>query len=333
MTTISEIAREAGVGVGTVSRYLNHHPSVSPAKKQQIQAAIEKLHYTPNAIASQLRAQSTNTIGVLVSRISNPFFAQLFDALERELHGYGFQVMVMQTHDDAQAEERFLDKLKQQQVDGVILASIENNQLLAQLAPVYADRMVLLNETDSQLKIPTISLDHYQATREALMYLYQRGHRRIAYATGGDFPSTHHGQSRTQAYLDFCAEQQLPIVPELIFGQQHTIADGQALGQHLSELNPSDRPTAVFTNSDEVAVGVISALQERHFRVPDDMAVMGYDDQPFAAVAQVPLTTIRQPVQAMAHLAVDQLLHHLGRVTTPELTNDLELILIKRKSV
>ncbi|PWS22131.1 LacI family transcriptional regulator, partial [Enterococcus faecium] len=88
----------------------------------------------------------TNTIGVLVSRISNPFFAQLFDALERELNGYGFQVMVMQTHDDALAEQHFLDKLKQQQVDGVILASIENQQLVAQLSATYANQMVLLNE-------------------------------------------------------------------------------------------------------------------------------------------------------------------------------------------
>lgn len=332
MTTISEIAAEAGVGVGTVSRYLNHRPSVSVAKKKQIQAAIEKLDYTPNAIASQLRAQNTNTIGVLVSRISNPFFAQLFDALERELNGYGFQVMVMQTHDDALAEQHFLDKLKQQQVDGVILASIENQQLVAQLSATYANQMVLLNEEATDIGIPMISLNHYQATKDALAYLYHQGHRRIAYATGGDFPSTHHGRSRTQAYLDFCEEQQLVVNNSWVFAQQHTIADGQALGKQLASLNPSDRPTAVFTNSDEVAVGVIDELQQQHFRVPDDMAVMGYDDQPFAAVAQVPLTTVRQPVAAMAQLAVDQLLHHLGRLQRPELAIALSLDLIKRKS-
>lgn len=332
MTTISEISAEAGVGVGTVSRYLNHRPSVSVAKQRQIQAAIEKLNYTPNAIASQLRARSTNTIGVLVSRISNPFFAQLFDALERELNRYGFQVIVMQTHDDARAEERFLDKLKQQQVDGVILASIENQHLLEQLATTYANQIVLLNEESADIGIPTISLNHYQATKDALTYLYQQGHQRIAYATGGDFPSTHHGRSRTQAYLDFCDEQQLSINDEWIFAQQHTIEDGQALGKKLARLNPSGRPTAIFTNSDEVAVGVIDELQRQHFRVPDDMAVMGYDDQPFAAVAQVPLTTVRQPVTAMAQLAVDQLLHHLGRLDRPELTLELTLDLIKRKS-
>ena len=104
------------------------------------------------------------------------------------------------------------------------------------------------------------------------------------------------------------------------------------MGKQLASLNPSDRPTAVFTNSDEVAVGVIDELQQQHFRVPDDMAVMGYDDQPFAAVAQVPLTTIRQPVAAMAQLAVDQLLHHLGRLQRPELAIALSLDLIKRKS-
>lgn len=185
MATISEIAKAAGVGVGTVSRYLNHRDTVSAAKQKQIQTAIEQLHYTPNAIASQLRAQSTNNIGVLVSRISNPFFAQLFDALERELHRYGFQVMVMRTHDDPEAERRFLDQLKQQQVDGVILASVENSDLLAQLAPTYAKQMVLLNEESLQVALPTVSLNHYQATWDALNYLYDQGHRRISYATGG----------------------------------------------------------------------------------------------------------------------------------------------------
>ncbi|WP_251899275.1 substrate-binding domain-containing protein [Lactiplantibacillus paraplantarum] len=293
---------------------------------------MQSTNYTPNAIASQLRARSTNTIGVLVSRISNPFFAQLFDALERELNRYGFQVIVMQTHDDALAEQRFLDKLKQQQVDGVILASIENQRLLEQLAATYANQMVLLNEETADIGIPMISLNHYQATSDALAYLYHQGHRRIAYATGGDFPSTHHGRSRTQAYLDFCEEQQLAVNNDWIFAQQHTITDGQALGKQLAYLNPSDRPTAIFTNSDEVAVGVIDELQRQHFRIPDDMAVMGYDDQPFAAVAQVPLTTVRQPVAAMAKMAVDQLLHHLGRLDRPELIIDLKLDLIRRKS-
>ncbi|VDG19544.1 LacI family transcriptional regulator [Lactobacillus pentosus] [Lactiplantibacillus mudanjiangensis] len=332
MATISEIAKAAGVGVGTVSRYLNHRDTVSAAKQKQIQTAIEQLHYTPNAIASQLRAQSTNNIGVLVSRISNPFFAQLFDALERELHRYGFQVMVMQTHDDPEAERRFLDQLKQQQVDGVILASVENSDLLAQLAPTYAKQMVLLNEESLQVALPTVSLNHYQATWDALNYLYDQGHRRISYATGGNYPSTHHGRSRTQAYLDFCQAHGLIIDDQLIFAQQHTLTDGQQLGTKLSQLAPNLRPTAIFSNSDEVAVGLINQLQAQHFRVPDDIAVVGYDDQPFAKFAPVPLTTVRQPVLSMAQVAVDQLLHNLGKINTPALQPDLGLQLIIRKS-
>lgn len=112
MATIKEIAKKAGVGVGTVSRYLNDHPYVSEDKRKKIQAAIDELDYTPSAIATQLRSQSTKNIGVLVSRLANPFFAELFDAIERKLNLYGYQVLVSQTHDDSAAEQRFLDQLK-----------------------------------------------------------------------------------------------------------------------------------------------------------------------------------------------------------------------------
>lgn len=108
MATISEIAKAAGVGVTTVSRYLNHHPYISAEKRARIEKAIHQLGYTPSAAATSLRAQATGNIGVLVSRVTNPFFAGLFDAIERELHAHGYQVMITQTYDDPEAEERFL---------------------------------------------------------------------------------------------------------------------------------------------------------------------------------------------------------------------------------
>ncbi|GAF41519.1 MSM (multiple sugar metabolism) operon regulatory protein [Agrilactobacillus composti DSM 18527 = JCM 14202] len=162
-------------------------------------------------------------------------------------------------------------------------------------------------------------------------YLYAKGCRRIAYATGGDFSQKGHGQERNNAYRDFLAQQHLPENPDWIFQQQHTIADGQQLARQLQALPKDRRPDAIFTNSDEIAMGLIGALMKAGIRVPADMAVMGYDDQPMAAYLEVPLTTIHQPIEEMAQAAVYQLLTCLGQTLTDP-KPDLTLKLVPRSS-
>lgn len=332
MATIKEIAKRAGVGVGTVSRYLNDHPYVSEESRTKIKKAIDELNYTPSAIATQLRSQSTKNIGVLVSRIANPFFAELFDALEKKLNLYGYQVLVSQTHDDPAAEKRFLNQLKNQQVDGVILASVENHELVSSFSDAYPNKVILLNEENKYKNIQSVVLNHYQATLDALNYLYQEGHRKFAYITGGDYSGKLHGYSRTKAFQDFSRENKLPINSDWIFTQKHTATDGQIVAKQL--VKTASLPDAVFTNSDEVAIGLIDELQKEHLTIPDDIAVVGYDDQPFARFAAVPLTTIRQPISAMADQAVNILLNNLtGKKIPNEVSqNDLKLKLIRRKS-
>lgn len=334
MATIKEIAKRAGVGVGTVSRYLNNHPYVSEEKRSKIKKAIDELNYTPSAIATQLRSNSTKNIGVLVSRFSNPFFAELFDAIERKLNQFGYQVLASQTHDDPAAEQRFLNQLNNKQVDGVILASVENHDLIKSFASSYPDKLIILNEESKVDGIPSIVLNHYQATFDALEYLFQKGHRKFAYATGGDYSNQHHGSSRNKAFQDFLAKHQLTINKEWIFSQIHTTSDGQKIGQKLLSNNSNNLPDAIFTNSDEVAIGLIDELRKNAIQVPSEIAIIGYDDQPFAKFSAVPLTTIRQPIEAMADKAVDLLLNKLtGQGINKKVTDeDLKLKLIIRKS-
>ena len=168
MATISEIAAAAGVGVTTVSRYLNHHPYISADKKARIEAAIKTLGYTPSAAATSLRAQATGNIGVLVSRVTNPFFAGLFDAIERTLHAHGYQVMISQTYDDPDAEGRFLNQLKSRELDGVILASVEAPARVAAVAKAFPGRVVVVNADVQIPNAKSFVLPHYQATRDAL---------------------------------------------------------------------------------------------------------------------------------------------------------------------
>ncbi|WP_416353536.1 LacI family DNA-binding transcriptional regulator [Agrilactobacillus fermenti] len=331
MTNIAEIAKRAGVGTTTVSRYLNNRPYVSAEKKQRIEQAIKALDYTPSAIATQLRVQATKNIGVLVSRITNPFFTALFDALERSLHEYGYQVMVMQTYDDAQAEARFLDKLKSQQLDGVILASVEDVSAIRRIAEDYPGRIVLLNEAVRIPGVQSIILDHRQATLMGLNYLAQQGHPQIAYVTGGSFYKSSHGADRNEAYRAYLKQRRLPLNKKWIFEHQHTVSDGQQLAQALIAQPKEVWPDAYFTNSDEVALGMIAELLKHHIKVPKDIAIMGYDDQPLAAYLPVPLTTIRQPIKAMAEVAVVDLLQGLKQKVHP-VAVEPQLKLIVRQS-
>ena len=332
MATISEIAAAAGVGVTTVSRYLNHHPYISADKKARIEAAIKTLGYTPSAAATSLRAQATGNIGVLISRVTNPFFAGLFDAIERTLHARGYQVMISQTYDDPDAEERFLNQLKSRELDGVILASVEAPARVATVAKAFPGRVVVVNADVQIPNAKSLVLPHYQATRDALDYLFAQGHRRFAYMTGGAIKSARHGQSRTQAFFDFMQARGLPVEPAWLFEQVHSATEGQTLGRQIAALAPAKRPDAIFTNSDEVAVGVVDSLVAANIAVPDDMAVMGYDDQPFAPFARVPLTTVHQPVAKMAQVATDLLLAGLGRGEPDVAPEPLTLTLKIRQS-
>lgn len=332
MATISEIAAAAGVGVTTVSRYLNHHPYISADKKARIEAAIKTLGYTPSAAATSLRAQATGNIGVLVSRVTNPFFAGLFDAIERTLHAHGYQVMISQTYDDPDAEGRFLNQLKSRELDGVILASVEAPARVAAVAKAFPGRVVVVNADVQIPNAKSLVLPHYQATRDALDYLFAQGHRHFAYMTGGAIKSARHGQSRTQAFSDFMQARGLPVEPAWLFEQVHSATEGQTLGRQIAALAPAKRPDAIFTNSDEVAVGVVDSLVAANIAVPDDMAVMGYDDQPFAPFARVPLTTVHQPVAEMAQVATDLLLAGLGRGEPAATLEPLTLTLKIRQS-
>lgn len=329
MATIKQVAKEAGVGTTTVSRYLNNQPYVSDDIKDKIKAAIKKLDYTPNRVAKQFRTNQTKQIGVLVSRITNPFFAYLFDKIERELHKYGYTAMIMQTYDDPKIEKYFLDMIDGHEVDGLMLASVENDDQVKEMYKKYPNNIVLVNEYIPELSEVSIKLNHFQATLDGLQYLLDKGNHKIAYVTGGKFESNSHGNTRNRAYRQFLKESHQRLNKKMIFENLHSAKDGEKLGEILS--NEKDKPDAVFTNSDEVAVGLISALRKYGIQIPKDIAVMGYDDQPFSKYAQVPLTTIAQPVQGLAQNSVKRLLNNLSVENKIEEGN-LELKIIKRQS-
>lgn len=331
MATIKQVAELAGLSVATVSRYLNDHPYISEEKREKIKRAMEELDYTPSSIATQLRSKKNTMIGVVVSRITNPFFSYLINTIEQQAKQNGYQVLIMQTYDDEHAQMKMLELLKQQVVSGVILCSIEGKIETIVQYLTYGP-IVLCNEEIKNAQLPQVYTNQEDATFSAMNYLIEKGYQKIAYCTGGTLVNGGHGNARTKGFERALEQHGLSIRKEWIFKQVHTKQDGEEIARRLLALPETQRPDAIFTSSDEVASGVLKVYLETNKKVPEDLAILGFDNQPYTDLLAVPLTTIEQPVQGLGIEATKLLVAKIENQAYKINEKNLHLKLIKRKS-
>lgn len=323
------MAQLSGISKTTVSRVINNKGYVSEEKKALVLKAMEELEYHPNLSARRLRGQLTTTIGVIVPKITNPFFSYLVDAIEEAAYEKGYQVLIFQSNEDPKKELAFLNLLKTKQVDGVIMTAVEN-QWSKVKSFIKHGPIVLCNVYIDKSKVPTVRLNQYKGTYDGIKHLIERGHRRIAYCTGGFFKKEGKGKERNQGYQKALEEAGILINPNWVFINQHSIEDGQQLLRKILEMK--ERPTAVFTGSDEVASGMIAEASAHGIRIPDDLAIMGFDDQPIARVVSPKLTTIKQPVDQLGEKAVEIIIEKLNNVESLDEYYELPIELIIRQS-
>lgn len=333
MATIKDVANYAGLSVTTVSRYLNNHPYISDDKKEKIKDAMSKLDYMPNSSATQLRANKTFTIGVIVSRITNPFFSYLIDAIDKVVKQTPYHTLIMQSYDDVDEEMRLLNMLKQKNIDGIIMASLENNVSIIKQYQKYGPIVLIGDKSLAKSNIPTIGTEQEQATYHAIQFLLNKGYDDIAYCTGGHFSRTKHGSSRDKGYVRALTDNHIELIAERIYTNVHTIEDGKHIASNIIDMSPKSRPNAIFAGSDEVAAGIIQALEANSLSVPSDVAVMGYDNQPFSSMISVPITTVAQPVEAIGYEATHLLMNLLDDKSYNIDVDKLKLKIVERESV
>lgn len=332
MVTIKQVAEKAGLSVSTVSRYLNNHPYISEDKRERIESAMKELNYTPSLIATQLRSKKSTMIGILVSRITNPFFSYLIDALERYSKAYGYKVLIVQTYDDAKAELNLLELLRQKVLSGIVMCSIEGNIKLIESYQNYGP-IVLCNERAVNSTLLQVYTDQGKATFEGTKFLINQGYKRIAYCTGGDLASHGHGWERSKGFEKAIDENNLLVKREWIFTHVHTIEDGCNVAKKILQLPKENRPDAIFTNSDEVSAGIMKEYFRQGKKIPIDLAILGFDNQPYTELLKVPLTTIQQPIDSLGKETIRLLIGEIeGKPYMIDKTK-LTLSLIKRKSV
>ncbi|MEB7724125.1 LacI family DNA-binding transcriptional regulator [Mammaliicoccus fleurettii] len=332
MATIKDVAKHAGLSVTTVSRYLNHHPYISEEKKEKIKVAMKELDYTPNSAATQLRSNRSFTIGVIVSRITNPYFAYLIDAIEKEVKKTNYHLLIMQTYDDKSEELRLLDMLKQKHIDGIIMASIENELNVIEQYNQYGPIVLTGDKSLNDSYLPVVSTDQEKATYNAIQFLINKGYHKIAYCTGGAFDNTKHGSSRNKGFIKALEDNDISVNMEWVYKNIHTIDDGFNVAKNIMTLPRESWPRAIFSGSDEVAAGMVKCFLENDVDIPKEIAIIGYDNQPLSEMLSIPLTTVSQPIEAIGFESTNLLMSSLNEEKYVVNQETLELNIIDRKS-
>lgn len=297
---IKDVAREAGVSLGTVSNVLNRPEIVSEETRSRVLEVIDSLGYVRAEGARQLRGWASRVIAVMVLDMANPFFTALASGVEQAAREADLGVMVCTgAHDPAEAA-RHLSLITSHQVRGAVLASGEGVGRTVAAFRRNAVPFVVADQYAPQPAACSAGIDDVVGGRAAVRHLLERGHRSLAYVSGPD--RLQQVRDRRRGALTAIGESGLPSTAlRELSCDTLTVTAGKDAGHRI--LGLPERPTAVFCANDLLALGVLQALYEAGLRVPDDIAVVGYDDIEFAASAVVPLTSVRRPASAMGRQA------------------------------
>lgn len=319
--TLKDVAREAEVSNTTVSRVLTGKVSpvmISESTRQRVLETAARLGYRPNLMARGLRTQRSGTIGVLVADITDPFSAALIPAIAAVFAARGYQFVLSHAMSDSLSGREF-EPLLGSWVDGVLVLGdrVLGREAEADLLKHY-HHVVGVARTRDNTMIPSVNVDDTHGIRLAIEHLLALGHRQIAFV--GNRLSWDMDR-RLDVFLSEMAERGLSVPPEAIALGPHSAAGGYAAATRLMDANV--KPTAFLCAADLLAVGVLCALQEAGWRVPQVLSVVGFDDIPQAAYTSPPLTTVRQPVAELARTAATLLLDSIEGETEQESSNEL----------
>ena len=307
MPTIHDVAKRAGVSPVTVSRVINNAGNVSAATREKVEFAIEELGYVPSVMARSLRSKRTRTLALIVSDITNPFWTTVARGVEDTARSRDYSVFLYNTDENPLKQQRSLGVVVAQQVDGVIIAPYDSDaQNLAQLRKrniptVIIDRRIEGWDVDS------VRGDSVSGARALVQHLISLGHRRIAMLSGPANTST--ADDRVAGYCMALTEAGIPVAPGLIKRGEYRITSGEELTHRV--LDEGLNPTAIFAANNTLAVGVIQALGKRGLRIPQDIALVCFDDLPNVSHLFPFLTVVVQPVYDMGMNAAQLLLSRL----------------------
>ena len=330
--TIYDVARRAGVGIGTVSRAINDSDLIAPQTKERVLAVARELGYRPHASARGLARKKTNTIGVIVPFFTGYFFVELLRGIQQAVSEYQYD-LILYSVDEINKKDTFLGKtLEQRKVDGVLLISLEISDTDAQKFLQSQLPIVLVDSYHP--KLDSITVENRQGAYVATQHLIRLGHKKIGMIDGHlkSSPARVRLEGYKGALEDYHIEfnEEYLIVSDFISGEDgfNQEAGYEAMSRLLNSDN--DYPTGLFISSDIQAVGAMKAVREKGLSIPDDIAIVGFDDIELAQY--VGLTTMRQPMFEMGKLAVDRLFNRISGERTNGFKTTFRTDLVIRES-
>ena len=317
--TIVDVAAEAGVSFGTVSRVINNDIHVKPETRVRVLEAMQQLGFVANRQARSLAGGKTNTIGVLVPDLGTGYIGEIIRGIDSELSLIGLDLILFTTHRAASKEVSYVSDLAKGMVDGLLLVLPRNPIDYVGTLTRRNFPFVLIDHQGTGEECPAVGATNWQGAYTATEYLIRLGHQRIGFITGSmDLGCA---VDRLEGYRSALRTHHIPELPGLIYEGTFFQPDGYAGASAM--LDGMSPPTAIFASNDVMAMGVMDAVRNRGLRIPDDISVVGFDNIPQSALVYPPLTTVQQPLEQMGRVATQML---LGILKNPEKdTNRIEL--------
>lgn len=334
--TLNDIAERSGVAAMTVSRVVNGNGYVSEMTRQRVEAAVKEMNYRRNGLARNLKRQRTETVGLVLGDLSNPYSTELANAVRESLSFRGYNLFICISEQSAKEDIAAFESLVDHNVDGIIIATRSNEDGDDRLKSIADSNlpMVVVGRDFRHEMVDHVSADNFRGGFEATQHLVDLGHKRIAFI--GAAYENRGSLKRLQGYLKALETHRIEVDERLITGRNGSISDVpgystekigyEGMKRLLSLPNP---PTAVFARNDFTAFGAISAIKEGGLAIPQDIAIVGFDDTPLALHTIPALTTVRQPMRLQGQLAAEMLLRRIAAdriIDREERILDCELI-------
>lgn len=306
--TIRDVADRAKVSISTVSRVLNDTCNVREDKRIRVLEAAAELGYTPNPAAQSLHSMKTGAIGILLPYVSGEFYAELLNGIDAAAQEGGRLLLISTSHNSEEELEAAL-KGVYRRVDGIlVMAPITSADAVLKRAPKDIPVVFINTRTESPW-IPLITFDNYGGMRAMTQHLIDKGHRHIGFITG---PSeAYDAQERFRGYREALHDAGIPLHEDLVVSGDYTRQAGLEATRRLLHLDP--RPTAIMASNDDAALGAMSALREAGLRIPDDVALTGFDDIPSSSFTVPTLSTVHVPVRELGSRSVEMLEEAIDR--------------------
>ncbi len=321
--TIYDVAREANVSMATVSRVVNGNPNVKPATRKKVLDVIDRLGYRPNAVARGLASKKTTTVGVIIPDIANIFFAELARGIEDIATMYNYNIILSNTDQNKEKEMHLFNTMLGKQVDGIVYMGGDiSDEHVAEFdrSPVP---VVLAGSIDPSEKHPSVNIDYFAASKDAVSMFIKKGHERIAFVSG-PLHDRITREYKLEGYKQALNEADIKFDEELVVEGDYTYDSGLDAWSKLSSLGQT--PTAIFVGNDEMALGVVHGAQDNGVKIPTDVEIISFDNTRLALMVRPQLTSVVQPLYDIGAVAM----RLLTKLMNKEKVEDVTVVLPHR---